>query len=810
MVPKVVLEQNITPSFSGSQSDKPNIKRRRVIKSCEQCRQKKLKCDKARPQCSNCMKSQGGGSTGKQTDCIYITPSDDTNIAEIDSKIIELKKQLSILLGKRDTVIQTLDPTDLYLSSCKADKVNKVLNQVFTLAYSPSSESTATSPTITTTVDSHTETDNFLNRQFLIGSVFSSTAYVKKKDPFYKSMLENCESSNKSQTLPLQETIKEKSAKFSTALLESERITRNVSLFSLIRPHLEDFNKVSNLLHHFFQSELFSVYSFLDKREFFLQFYQLYVNVNDIQQVTDSIEQVDYIFLGQLLIILRMSMMSHYNGGEGTHFLQNPHLYINSEVVPLARLCLREIDRSLMSKNYIPYIQLLLLLNYYQMHSPEYGANSADYLQFDITRLFKLCLAVRFNVDPSDDLPQANLIRKIWFHILELNYIKFIYDGDPLLINVEKGYTTELPKLDLTKDEYEQEIIRNIHVRAKYHKLFHKAYALTSNVVSPPPLSELKALFDLILKEIYATDLSGMLKMDANAGINPSSTAKFAKLTKFSTLLDLYILFAAICIPLFYNFKALKNVKESENVLLQTTRLTSSLLILNYFIDSNQLSIKYNLHSQFGHTFHLISRLLECFIRMINIQVILLSRVCYYSTFNINQYTSSFHKVRDVLFKNLKVLLFNIGKMTPEVCSAAKEIHLMNVFKIIKNFGKGEKCTLSKSYLNLLQHNELLKKTTQLDESVCTVIVINLCESQMDTSIELNTEDRGFINELSSSDSNIDLYFENLENSNLNNNSNGTNMIFCSNGANLGEFLSDLTGVHDSANTARHLDNLQF
>ncbi|KAH3686071.1 hypothetical protein WICPIJ_002951 [Wickerhamomyces pijperi] len=827
-------------SATSSTSAKPNIKRRRIIKSCEQCRIKKLKCDKARPQCSNCIKTQSaaraaalttGSVISENTDaCVYATTIEPSNVPEIESKIAELRNQLSILKEKRDSAVKTLNPDDGYITSGEAQRISSIVDDMLSSDYQPKraeSVLTATSDDAQGRSDA-TSTDNTINHRFLIGSVLSTLIYVKANDPFYKSMLENCESSNEAQTLPIQETSKEKSFKFSTALLESERTSRGVSLYVLIKPHLENFQKVNSLVQHFFSSELYFVYSFLDKREFLLQFYQLYGKMDhgsNSRLIADSIKQADYIFLGQLLIVLRMSMLSHYNGGEGQGMDS-----IHDEVIPLARLCLREIDRSLMAKNMLAYIQFLLLLNYYQLHSPEYGANSADYLQFDISRLFKLCLGARFNVDPTDKIPRAhaNLIRKIWFYVMELNYMKFIYDGDPLLINDEKGYTTQLPKLDSTDDEREIEVIRNIHSRAKYHKLFQKAFVLTSNVVNPPKLDEMMALFDTLSREIQAIDLPGMLNKSSTNGND-----KLSKLVKFSSLLDLFILYAALCIPLFYNFKSLNNAQKSQEVLLKTIKLTSSLLVLNYFIDPNQLSIKYNLHSQFGHTFHLISRLLEVFIRMINIQVTLLSRVCYYGTFNSNQYTASFHKVRDVLFKNLKVILFNIGKMPADVCLAAKEIHLMNVFKIIKNFGRGEKCTLSKSYLKLLQHNELLKKTTKLDESVCTVLVNNLCELTIDpgTSLNLSIQDQAFLNELSSSDTKIDLYFENLggyytPNSTFSNNSTSTstntntksmnstplNLNMMDNTTNpttnVNNFIGDLTSMNDAASAAGAFANL--
>lgn len=657
-----------------------------------------------------------------------MAPMNESDISSLDEKILELVCQLKVL---RDKQMKSNTATNI-----------EILDSVAASEPSP----------VTEFPEVPQQSDNTINRQYLVGSILSGTAFVKRNDPFYKSMLENCENSRNA-TLPLNRISKAKSSRHSTELLESKRFREKISLYELIKPHLESFHDVSDLVILFFESELCHVYSFLNRSDFFLRFYRHYGS--DLVINTDLHTQADYIFLGQLLLVLRISFLSRYTASRQSN--KDNHYVVSEEVVPLARLCLEEVDRSMLGKNTLAHIQLLMLLNYYQLHSPEYGSNSADYLQFDISRLVKICLRARYNVDPLSSNPHCHMIRKIWFHVMELNYLKFIKDGDPLIINALGGgiqFTTQLPSLSMAEDEIDKILIANMISRTEVHELFQRAHDLVSDVVTPPSLKVLHQLFDDLLDFMTVIGLSKLL----SSVVDKNLLSRLTRLLKMTTLLDLYTLFINLGIPLFYNYKSNKNFHASQDILTKLATFTGKLLPLNYFMDKSSESLKFNINAQFGHSLHVMGLILESNNRIVGLLVTLLSRICYYGTFKFGKEAELYQKSTDVIFKNLKVLLFNIGSLS-DMYLFAKEVHLLNVLKIIMNFGKDKRCHMTKGYLHLLQQNEMLKQSTKFDEEVCTIVVGHIAELNGEEESLIITDD-GFLNELVSSNESIDLYFE--------------------------------------------------
>ncbi|KAH3686067.1 hypothetical protein WICPIJ_002947 [Wickerhamomyces pijperi] len=717
----------------------PVIKRRRAIKSCENCRLKKLKCDKGRPICDKCTKFN-------LTNCSYIVPADDSSLSSLDEKILEIRKQLDILQQQkiqRDADYE-IQPDELKSRSNIAPATVK-----------------------TPTPDD--ATDNKMNRQFLVGSIISATEFVKKHDAFYKAILESCELGSRNASLPLNRISKAKSSSQSTELLEARCVKENIPLYQLIKPHIEDFNHIQSLVMLFFESELYHIYSFLNKTDFFLQFYQLYDSSTLL--INNGIKhEGDYLFLGQLLLILRISSLSKYT--DSFNHIANE---ISDEVVPLARLCLSELNRSFVYHHTLPYVQLIMLLNYYQLHSPEYGSSSADYLQFDISRLVKTCLAARYNVDPDPANPQCHRIRKVWFHVLELNYIKFIRDGDPLIITVDskgeqQSYTTKLPSLDMAEDQLERAVVTNMIARSELHAHFQKIYVLVSDVVTPPPLIKIHEAFDLLVDKLYEIGLPNLvsneelLKMNQNKPII-NLVSRLSRLSQITNVLDAYSLIVNLGIPLFYNYKANKNFSCAQQIVLKLATCTGSLLSVNYFMDVSisagariQNSVKYDINVQFGYSLHLMGSILESCNKVMLILIVLLSRVSYYGTFKNGEEAAKYQKMSDTTFKNLKVLLFNIGNLGSRYLFA-KEIHLLNVFKMVMNFGKGQSCSLTKGYLGLLQKNNTLLENSKFDEPLCEIVVNNIQDLKGEES-SLRITDDGFLSELHSSNESIDFYFE--------------------------------------------------
>ncbi|KAH3688481.1 hypothetical protein WICPIJ_000544 [Wickerhamomyces pijperi] len=711
-------------------------KRQRIIRSCINCRARKLKCDQSRPICNKCLKSN-------LEDCHYISGEDETSIACFDRKIMELQEALD----------------SLYKEKCEAQ---------------------TSSVSITNT--SAPATDNLFNRQYLVGSTMSGTAFVRKYDPFYKAMLENCEFASRNAALPVNSTSKDKSSSQSTEHLQAKIIKHGIPLYLLIKPHLKDFQNVQSLVRLFFESELCCVYSFLNKSSFIGRFYDLYDDTHTIRDDVCSTGS-DYIFLGQLLLVMKMSILSRYNYN---NTVMSDFDQSGLDLVPLANLCVAEVSSPILEKNNImSYAQLLLLLNYYQLHTPEFGSNTSDYLQFDISGLVKTCLIARYNVDPSPSDPQCHMIRKIWFHVLELSYIKFVKDGDPLItssIPTDQGqmvYTTKLPSLSMAEDDMDRAVIRNMETRREIHVYFQRVFDLASNVVNPPPLAEIRQSYIHLMNVMTKIGLpKAVTKQELNSmDQRTNSINRLSRLFQISNFLDVYSLIFSLSVPLFYNYKAIKDFGTAQEILMLMTKGACAMLPLNYFMDvsssstdaSGANSFKYNINVQFGHSVHLMGSILECCNKIIVVLITVLSRVCYYGMVKTEKESIKYQVLEDVIFNNLKVLLFNIGKLSNRYLFA-KEIHLLTVFKIIMNFGKEQKCHLTKGYLKLLQQNEMLRETTAFDEDICEVITnIGSLKGhetpQGDPTADSSTfkiTDDGFLSELQTSNQSIDLYFEKL------------------------------------------------
>ncbi|KAH3682706.1 hypothetical protein WICPIJ_006326 [Wickerhamomyces pijperi] len=711
-------------------SPKSQIKRRRLIKSCEPCRLKKQKCDQTRPICSKCLK------IGYK--CLYVSPIDVSSLRSLDEKILELQHQLDSLHS---------------MKSSKHPEGEEVEEQGHTEDIDPKNDPAAKSNTRVGTpsrsgsnaLTMARENDNKINRFYLVGSNISFTAFVKKNDPFYKSMLDNLEKHSTNSGLPINSVLKAKSFSQATELYEAKCIKESMPLYYLIKPHLQDFSKVQRLVNLFFESELCLIYSFINRIDFLMEFYQLYDSSLSIKK--DVSHQSEYIFLGKLLLVLRVTALSRYcTAIEPSN--------IDPSVVPLARLCLIEIDRSTTGKNTLTYIQLLMILNYFQLHSPEFGGRSVDYLQFDISKLIKVCLGARYNIDPGEDHPQCHMIRKIWFHVLELSYIQFLKDGNPIIINSKSTYTTKLPTLAMAEDESDTAVITNMITRRSLHEIFQQVHDLSTDVVTPPPLSQIHDLFDRLLALKSKIGIPESLNLLTIC----SRTEMLSRISQITNSLDVYGLLVTVGFPLFYNYRANKDFIHAREVLIKAVSCSMDMMPVTFFMDLMTRSEKYNITLQFGYSLHLMGSILESCAKMISILVTLLSRVCYYETFKFGTDAEEYQKLANRLFKNLKVLLFNMEKLGDRYLFA-KEIHLLNIFKIIVNFGRSEKCSMTKSCLNLLQHSQLLNETTAFDEKVCAIVVEHLTELK-GKEAELNITDDEFLSELHPSNKPMDLYFE--------------------------------------------------
>lgn len=463
-----------------SSNDKVKKTRNRVPTSCENCRRRKLKCDRRRP-CSNCVRSHS------ENLCKYAMPlAESSPKARLSNEIIQLKVKIHKL--EKILKINNIDPnqysdialvmnteengsensinTDDELVSLaqKFDKMvikeNRLLHSGTTTFVTFISSDAALSDMYQKFMKMHTLAyKEYLQRQrrkpsdFPDGAVNQGLAMLTNNLVTGVNLLSGCTADTNN--LPVD------------GLLDYEE-TRS----RLITPVLEEINKkmppmaVVNVLVDNFFNRVHSFIPFIDEATFREEItYVLATDGGEKSRVAlTHIENASIISM--LLLVLRYSYLAVNveDVMEGPKAFDNIELYnmvksnqvIDAKIPTLARDLLYSLPESFSIKRKVTFrnIQVLLLLRLYQGYSPELNEENRENI-LNLVTIIQMARVMGMNRDPSyyptilKDERENILRRRIWYELMMLDACSAQEYGCPLTIHDDE-YDVELPKLTIS------------------------------------------------------------------------------------------------------------------------------------------------------------------------------------------------------------------------------------------------------------------------------------------------------------------------------------------------------------------------
>ncbi|KAH3684209.1 hypothetical protein WICPIJ_004852 [Wickerhamomyces pijperi] len=522
-----------------AEDEKPK-KRQRMSIVCVNCKARKIKCDRGRPSCGNCVKVNVGHL------CHYEEPHWANRVPAPSSPSSSSATASAPVSTKVDTH-ESL-PTD---TTSINDELQRLKEQVATLenqiatGSSPSTYSSA-SPSLFSRKqsvgsthapdDSYNETVDFYDYNTLTfkrscmeeEKPLSSSSHAKR-DPYLLLMQgysNLCNTLFKSKFGDLKRKPKNKKSRLDASLTEfllllgeskTPEINTVVENFIQARSEKHIFPNVGNsndldllktqiesllpnksvlkLYFERFKEVLYPFFPFVDLKFFEDRIFNEIVNGGNQQdsKITLIIEdKFDIIHLATFLIILRLTYISLPDSDQG-ELLRTP---ISPEFITKALYCISRFNT--MRKTKLPLIQVLLYLKIYFNYSPEDGDGSKlgqSYILFG--DIVSSSFVAGINRDPSNssqlsyDGDFSNLIRRVWHGILEIDRIYSPISGNLCLIQ-EDSYKVLLPQLVAGEDsEIEIEIANEYKKSRRLLKLFCDLSKLINNVAKPPNVLEI-------------------------------------------------------------------------------------------------------------------------------------------------------------------------------------------------------------------------------------------------------------------------------------------------------------------------------
>lgn len=470
-----------TPTATPSDGNRVRKSRTRIPTSCSTCRSKKIKCDKKRPACSNCLLKDSENS------CKYETQPWPKDTPTAEAAIVRLQEEIMVL---KDT-IRTLEST---VEIQRRELENASIG------------STDTSAPSVFDADETIRGKQHDNGDILDLSKFSQWYCIKNLKVLYFGPTSHMFLLlNDSYSVEVfSDYLKEQSQKFKLKSTSLE--IQNDAAFSqngptvvdctkvdtiapdepLVLPVLPSLRVVNGLIQRFFR--LCYIFApIVDERIFMNEVGQIFKN-------KETIDHDDLCYRGStiaiLFIMLRFAYLTiplkknqnTYLGGPDSDLLQlieNTNANISSYYVEYAQhLILR-------SRGYekidFRKIQAVLFLKVYRMHCPEdedktSGSNILVAIAAQMARFHGLhkdpsTLAV-LTIDNSD----IHLWRKTWASLLYLDSLQAFEFGMPLLVQ-DNGSDTKEPFRDLLSNEFwssNETIANSFNIKCTTTRLLRK------------------------------------------------------------------------------------------------------------------------------------------------------------------------------------------------------------------------------------------------------------------------------------------------------------------------------------------------
>ncbi|CDR47754.1 CYFA0S37e00254g1_1 [Cyberlindnera fabianii] len=627
----------------------PKRRRNRMIQSCFHCRTRKLKCDREKPSCATCSKLN--------IVCEYISSGTATEIQSvhaISEKIERLEKEVALLRSKRT---QALKATRRGKSSHSDEPI--ILGHALAL-FSP------------------IRRDLFLNR------IFEMYKVNAMKDP---------PADIKEELKDIRTTVEK------TDLIKLQIKTEGTKLSDLIKEHIQDLNHVWYLVTRFFDSELYATFYFVDKESF----------INSLSSFSTpraDYDSDDYLFIGQVLIIMRITYLSFYNCGYNDAEVRalKP---VSPDVFFLAKMCL-DYTFPTTQDSCLNYIQLFMFIILYQTFNIDDLSPVHDWVVSDLNKLLRLCYINRLNIDSGSDIQ-----RRIWSVVLELDLMRFFYDGSPLSISMD-SYTTALPSS--SKNSYQQVVHTMMLERSSVYSLVQPISCQLDNVREPPTIRKYESQIDAVNEYLQTCTLETIMAM-------PSLTVeqKVIKLTKMNNFLDLSSLCFMLCAHMLLHFFSQNDIDNSAKFSMKVIRALNALTPISYFLNSDSHH-EYNLESHFGLTFNLIPKITQILHRCFQLHFSLLIRLIYMQS---KDARFDLEPAMDLLLSNTKIILTNLGRIGDRF-AFARRIHKFGSDAILTTIGLKPESSVRQRLLDYMKTTIDLKMDMDLQYIIPRDITDNL------------------------------------------------------------------------------------
>lgn len=490
-------------------------------------------------------------------------------------------------------------------------------------------------------------------------------------DPFVKSVLNAMKDNKKLPTKIRDEIIKEK-----RTVIDIPSYTSKDQLYESIKPFISDTNLVWSLVDNFFDSEVFNTCSFIDKEKFIHNLRDYIGPARGYPAVSSVLNApFDLIFIGTLLVILRISSCSVYNCGYENNFSPFP-----VEVIDLAKQCYKEM-KDVYQFHKIALLEFILILDYYRLNSPE----EIDYLESHEATgayilAYKIAIGLGLHLESDSDH-----FKRLWFHIVELDTDQFLRDGCCTFLIDESGYSTKLPQASNDATVY-------IRERYRVRELIKPLCSVITNVHIKPSISDL---------ELMVGTLEAHLKKESIEWIF-TLTSKSHRVAKFLNFLDISSLVYMVLYHLFLHYtsvdadltiETMKRLLNISNPVLQTT----------HFFDSTKEHF-YNLQELFGTNYTVIPKILSALHKFLQLQISVIGRTSYIipkASTTIDSSIMDILEIKRIAYQNSKTIITNFGRIS-NVYFYAKRMNKIQTILFVNAFGTSHDASVSSTYLKVL------------------------------------------------------------------------------------------------------------
>lgn len=661
-------------------ADKPK-KRQRMSVVCLNCKTRKIKCDKKRPACSNCVKcnvghlceyepphwvtraSMSSASNAIQAIAQQIEPngtplpalmppisaplapfpetvnspprtasSDNAADAQMEVKeeLMRLRAQIqslqSSVVGSHELDTDTVDFYELY-------------NALHTKRSSMEEHKPLCSVT-------HYKKDQFsavLSGYFNLCCALFKAKYgdLKKKQESQKTRLDASlteflyllgerESPEVVEVVSkfIQERMPKNDQNNNISFLLPNKHTKGTdTILSHVQSLLPTLGVIKLYLNRFYQF-IYPYFPFVDKKVLNERIFTILRAQDDESAVSIVIDdKFDMLSLAQLLIILRMVHIAQPSCTKDVVLKQNP---ISAELIGSAVtiISLFKITR----KTKLSVIQTLILLRLYLLYAPEDGDGSElTQSQTLFAMIVQSAYAIGLNRDASNhpqmdfDKDLSNLWRRVWYGILDIDRVISTLAGHICCIQNLHSYNVEFPIVDETDSLIDREVTEEYRRSEPLLKMYYDLSNMVNNLANSPRVCDLLDLLNRM--EVYVNINYSLETMQplVESTSDAADVTNFINSKRFLHQFQVYSFKLAVYQSLTLHYESLEyqDPKKSREFLVKNLEAAQNVTNIACKFLMNQ----YNNYVDSDHKFYLNRFIENVFQRAMNTLISLLIRL---------------------------------------------------------------------------------------------------------------------------------------------------------------------------------------